>query len=234
MKKFILSAVLPLLYFIGVGFSPSGYFPAKAEDAGYACIRSEDVYLYSEENDKSGLFVLPYTYYVRVLSTGVRYSYVEYLSDGPHTQKITGYCKTADLTFVDYTPARPYLYYTFDVTYYIEDASPSLKDDSFLSSITITCSYYGEYRVGSKTYCYVLREGTFGYIPKPSDLSYELNEEYDNHTSEESATDVGNFGDKETMPPAQIAILVLLCILVPVIAALILRPPKKPPYESEE
>ena len=167
MKKFILSAVLPLLYFIGVGFSPSGYFPAKAEDAGYACIRSEDVYLYSEENDKSGLFVLPYTYYVRVLSTGVRYSYVEYLSDGPHTQKITGYCKTADLTFVDYTPDRPYLYYTFDVTYYIEDASPSLKDDSFLSSITVTCSYYGEYRVGSKTYCYVLREGTFGYIPKP-------------------------------------------------------------------
>ncbi|MFQ7700767.1 MAG: hypothetical protein ACLRL0_05870 [Christensenellaceae bacterium] len=234
MKKFILSAVLPLLYLICACLSPAVHVKVRAEDNGYACIRSENVYLYSEENDKSGLFILPCTYYVKVLSSGVKYSYVEYLSDGPNTRKINGYCKNSELTFVDYVPVRPYLYYTLDVTYYIEDASPSIKDDDFLSTITITCAYYGEYRVGSKLYCYVLREGTFGYIPKPADLSYELNDEYDNHTPDESDAPAGNFGDHETMPPAQIAILVLLCILVPVIAALILRPPKKPPYESEE
>ena len=234
MKKFILSAVLPLLYLICACLSPAVHVKVRAEDNGYACIRSENVYLYSEENDKSGLFILPYTYYVKVLSSGVKYSYVEYLSDGPNTRKINGYCKNSELTFVDYVPVRPYLYYTLDVTYYIEDASPSIKDDDFLSTITITCAYYGEYRVGSKLYCYVLREGTFGYIPKPADLSYELNDEYDNHTPDESDAPAGNFGDHETMPPAQIASLVLLCILVPVIAALILRPPKKPPYESEE
>lgn len=233
MKKFILSALLPFLYFICAALLPAARPAAKAEEASYACIRSEDVYLYSEENDKSGLFILPYSYYVKVLSAGVRYAYVEYLSDGPNTRKLTGYCKTSDLTFVDYTPVRPYLYYTFDVTYYIEDASPILQDESFLSSITVTCAYYGEYRVGSKTYCYVLREDTFGYIPKPAEINYELNTEYEDHI-EEPTVDVGNFGNGETMSPAQIAVLILLCILVPVIAALILRPPKRPPYESDD
>lgn len=233
MKKFILSALLPLLYFIVSGLYPSVRAPAEAESFSYACIRSENVYLYSEENDRSGLFLLPYTYYVKVLSTGAEYSYVEYLSDGPNTRKINGYCKTEELTFVDYIPERPYLYHTFDVTYYIEDPS-SEEGDGFLTSITVTCAYYGDYRVGSKLYCYVLREDTFGYIPKPSDLSYELSDEYDNHISEDPNTDAGNFGNDESMPPAQIAILVLLCILVPVIATLIIRPPKKPPYESEE
>lgn len=226
--------MLPFLYFILVSFSSAAIFPVKADDGTFACIRSEDVYLYSEENDRSGLFVLPYSYYVKILSTGIKYAYVEYLSDGPNTRKITGYCKTSELTFVDYVPQRPYLYYTFDVTYYIEDASPSIKDDSFLSSITVTCAYYGEYKVGSKSYCYVLRDSTFGYIPKPAGIAYEPNTEYDDRLTEEPTTNVGNFGDKETMPPAQIAILVILCILVPVIAALILRPPKKPPYESDE
>ncbi len=234
MKKFILSAVLPLLYLIFIVLSPTAATRAKASEGAYACIRSENVYLYSEENDKSGLFLLPYTYYVKVLNSGVKYCYVEYLSDGPNTRRITGYCKTSDLTFVDYIPSRPYLYCSFDVTYYIQDASPSIKDDSFLSSITVACAYYGDYKVGSKNYCYVFREGTFGYIPRPADLSYELNEEYEDHHSSGSDQQAGNFGEKESMPPAQIAILVILCLLVPVVAALILRPPKKPPYESEE
>ena len=234
MKKFLLSALLPFLFFLRCTLPAP--LPAAAEDAGYACIRDTDVYLYAEENDRSGLFTLPYTYYVKVLATGIDYCYVEYLSDGPNTRRITGYCKTSELTFVDYVPERPYLYYTFDVTYYIEGSSPALSDDDFLTAITVTCAYYGEYRVGSEVYCYVLREGTFGYIPRPDGLEYELNGEYDSHMSEGSDTGAGNFGggESESMSPVQIALLVLLCILVPVIAALILRPPKKPPYETDE
>lgn len=237
MKKFILSAFLPLLYFLcaaffSVPFSRNGA-KAKADENGYACIRAENVYLYSEENDRSGLFVLPYSYYVRILSTGIKYAHVEYLSDGPNTRKITGYCKTSDLTFVDYTPVRPYLYHSFDVTYYIQDAPPT-GEDGFLSGITVSCSYYGDYKVGSKTYCYVYRDGVFGYIPKPLNLVYEQNDEYDNRNALDSASSAGNHTSKEAMPPAQIAILVILCILVPVIAALILRPSKKPPYEPDE
>ena len=236
MKKFILSALLPFLYFLSSLLLPLPKpAEASAAETDYACIRSENVYLYAEENSRSGLFVLPYTYYVKVLAAGINYCYVEYLSDGPYTRKITGYCKTSDLTFVDYVPDRPYLYYTFDVTYYIEGSSPALSGDGFLSSITVTCAYYGEYRVGSEIYCYVLRDDTFGYIPRPEDLEYELTDEYDQHNSEEPDTGVGNFGgETEPMTPAQIALLVLLCVLVPVIAALILRPPKKPPYETEE
>ena len=211
--------------------------PAAAEEAEYACIRSDDIYLYAEENDRSGLFILPYTYYVKVLAPGIEYCRVEYLSDGPNTRKVTGYCKTADLTFVDYVPERPYLYYTFDVTYTIEGGAPSLSSDGFLTEITVTCAYYGEYRVGSKIYCYVLREGEFGYIPRPDDLDFDLNGEYEEHlSSAEPDTGAGNFtdGNGERMSTVQIVFIVLLCILVPVAAALILRPPKKPPYEPDD
>ena len=235
MKKIICAALAPLLC-LYILF-PARQTPAAAEEAEYACIRSDDIYLYAEENDRSGLFILPYTYYVKVLAPGIEYCRVEYLSDGPNTRKVTGYCKTADLTFVDYVPERPYLYYTFDVTYTIEGGAPSLSSDGFLTEITVTCAYYGEYRVGSKIYCYVLREGEFGYIPRPDDLNFDLNGEYEEHlSSAEPDTGAGNFtdGNGERMSTVQIVFIVLLCILVPVAAALILRPPKKPPYEPDD
>lgn len=239
MKKFIFSALLtPLILILSILSALSSPVRAAAEDCGYACILGDNVYLYETESDSYGLFILPESYYVHVLSTGVGYSYVEYLSDGISTRRIRGYCKTSQLTFVDYVPVCPYLYCTLEVTYYIEDAGNVPSDDDFLYGITVSCAYYGKYTIGSKTYCYVLRDGKFGYIPMPSDFSYERNREYEEYISslepDEPVVATGE-PEKETgMAPAQIAILVLLCILVPVLAALILRPSKRRPFDPEE
>ena len=240
MKKFILSAFLPLLYFLYSLFSPLTapivYAAAtQATAGGYACILGDETFFYSARDEKRGLFLLPQTYYVKLLEISPDFCKIEYLYDDTYTQKLVGYARTSELTFVDYVPKRPYLYQLFDVRYTI-DGTVS-EDSSFLNQITITCAYYGDYRIGSETYCYVLRDDSFGYIPKPTDLIYEQNTEYAEWLALQTPSedvDPKEDGEENTSSPAQTAILVALCLLVPVLAALILRPSKRQPYDQEE
>ena len=198
----------------------------------YACIL-EDAFFYSAPDERYGVFLLPKTYYVKVTEYGAEYCKIEYLYDAAATRKLTGYAKTELLTFVDYIPSRPYLYYIFQLKYTIGDTQ--FEDSSFLTQITTECAYYGDYKIGSKTYCYVLRGETFGYVPKPETLSYEENTEYaDRLASNTSASESNTSDTPSNSSPAQIAILVALCLLVPILAAFIVRPPKRPPYESDD
>lgn len=179
--------------------------------------------------------MLPKTYYVRLVEYGADYCKIEYLSDEGNYKKLTGYARTTELTFVDYVPKLPYLYYSFEVSYRIGDSE--LNDSSFLTEITVDCIYYGDYLIGSEAYCYVRRGDTFGYVPKPLTLSYTANTEYADYLAAQAALSASDAApDSSTTPeksssPIQIAILVVICLLVPVLAALILKPPKRPFYD---
>lgn len=199
---------------------------------GYACILNDTTYFYPNKNDDNGLFVLPRTYFVKILEPGDVYTKIEYLYDDEYTKKIIGYAKTDQLTPVDYTPRRPYFYQLFNVRYRLDF---SFSGDDFLDEIIVTCAYYGDYTVGSKTYCYVLQNGTFGYVPKPYNFTFEENPEYEeNLAPPTNALPEDNTQNKPAdTNPAQIAILIALCLLVPILAALILRPQRRPPYENE-
>lgn len=239
MKKFIL-ALLPLLYFLYTllpVFPPAATAQADVLSqpvaGGYACVLTDSVFFYTEKNDKRGLFLLPKSYFVKILEPGNEFCKVEYLYDDSYVKKLVGYAKTNELSFVDYVPKRPYLYRIFDVSYTLDDA---LAGEEFLDQITVTCAYYGDYTVGSETYCYVLRGDAFGYIPKPQNFYFEENTEYADNlapTPDDSAEDSSSSQSSDSNP-AQIAILVALCLLVPALAALILKPPRRPPYEQEE
>ena len=200
----------------------------------YACILTDDVYLYTDANGKKGLFLLPKTYYVRLIDYQPDFCRVEYQRNESNALRIAGYVRTEQLTFVDYVPLRPYLYYVFDVTYSIENTNPA--DSSFLTQITISCIYYGDYYVGSETYCYVLRGEEFGYIPKPDHIRFENNDEYADYLASKQpiSSEKPSNGSPVDVPPMQIALLVVICLLVPVLAALILKPPNLPSYEPEE
>ncbi len=239
MKKFILSAFLPLLYFLYSLFSPLCTLSVKADTSqatagGYACILGDETFFYSARDEKRGLFLLPKTYYVKLLEIAPDFCKVEYLYDDEYAQKLVGYARTSDLTFVDYVPKRPYLYQLFDVRYTIDGATE--ENSSFLNQITLTCAYYGDYRIGSETYCYVRRGEAFGYIPKPENLTYEENSEYAEWLAQQTPSEEAKPKEEnaEQSSPAQIAILVALCLLVPVLAALILRPSKRQSYDSDE
>ena len=201
----------------------------------YACILTNDVYFYDTPDVRRGLFLLPKTYYVKLLEYGANVCKVEYLYDDTNTQKLIGYVLTEQLTFVDYIPKRPYLYYVFDVKYQIEDTQRS--DSSFLTEVTVSCAYYGDYPIGAETYCYVLRGDTFGYVPKPLSLTYEENNEYADRLVAADTPDPSPSSDADsqtTSSPAQIAILITLCILVPVLAALILKSPKRLSFDPDD
>lgn len=238
MKKYILSALVACLYLLCALF-PLARSPVHADDTpaagGYACVLENDVFFYASKDEKQGLFLLPKSYFVKVLEAAPDYTKIEYLYDGENTKKLTGYAKTSQLTFVDYTPASPYLTLSFEVKYRLDD--DELQDPSFLNELTVTCAYYGDYKIGSKTYCYILRGDAFGYILKPDDLTYEENPEYAERlreTASENTSDPPAEEEEQSgASPAQIAILIALCLLVPVLAALILKTPKKPPYEEE-
>ena len=232
MQKFLRSALTPLLIFLWLYISFIAYMPpsfeVKAETSTpksgeYACTLTADVFFYSAPNEEDGLFLLPATYYVRLLEYAPAFCRVEYQTDSLHTQRIIGYVKTEQLTFVPYLPRQPYLQCVFDVEYKIYDATQTA--DGFLTHITMTCGYYGDYKVGSATYCYVLREGEFGYVPKPYDLTIPENTEYAEYlqTLNTSSDEVVEPAPKSNTP-AQIAILIALCLLVPILAALILKP----------
>ncbi len=231
--KRLLSAILPLLYLLFL-FPTPRLFSAQAEaTVSYACILQEETYFYSEKNERSGLFTLPKTYFVKVLSTETDYTQIEYGEHGADSQILTGYCKTSELTFVDYIPTKPYLYKTFEITYKIEGATGA----PFLTQITKTCTYYGDYKIGSETYAYVLQEGKFGYLPRPNGFSYSENGEYyerlqDQPTS--APSDEKKDPKKSSSTPVQTTILILLCILIPLLAAIILKSPRRQPYDSEE
>ena len=239
MKKFFKRVFVALFLLITL-YVPLQPLPAVAEaqkQGSYACVLT-DAFFYSHADERRGLFLIPQTYYVRLIEYGSEYCKVEYMQDGKHTKQLVGYAKTDKLTFVNYTPARPYLVYVFDVNYRIEDTDVT---DGFLTGMTVTCAYYGDYKIGSETYCYVLRGNDFGYVPKPESISYEENTEYVDYLTkleEETEQSQGNSSSsatkKSATTPIQIAILIALCLLVPVLAALILKPPRRPPDVLEE
>ena len=238
MKTFLFRALLPLilaLYALCAMLTPHLTVSAQSvvqtqntdtpNVGDYACILSDDVYFYLSPNGKDATFLLPKTYYVRLLAYGATYCKIEYLENSLYTQKLTGYARTESLTFVDYAPARPYLNYVFDVIYRLENATPSVGDG--FTELTFTCAYYGDYPIGDKIWCYVLRDGEFGYVPKPDYLEYEENTEYAEYLEAQTSVvpdDSEEEPQAKSNSPAQIAILIALCLLVPILAALILKP----------
>lgn len=247
MKKLLLRAFLPLLIFLYL-FFPFQAPPCKAsaqtvlplstetpKPNTYACILSDNAYFYLSQNGKDGVFLLPKTYYVYLLSYGTNYCKVQYLETDAHTQRLTGYVRTEHLAFVDYVPKRPYLSYVFDVTYRLENTIPDSNDG--FTELTFTCGYYGDYPIGEQIWCYVLRDGEFGYVPKPDHLEFEENTEYADYLAAQQPPFTPESNGKQktsSSSPAQIAILITLCLLVPLLAALILKSPRKPPYDAED
>jgi hypothetical protein len=209
------------------------YFPTVGS---YACILSDNTFFYALADGKRGLFLLPKSYYVRLLEYRTDYCKIEYQTDTGTVKRLVGYARTEELTFVNYTPVRPYLYYVFDLHYKIEDAAQT--NSSFLTELTLPCVYYGDYVIGSECYCYVLRGDEFGYVPKPYSLQYEQNTEYEDYLAslqpDPEPPDSTKDDSQKNSSPAQIAILVAICLLVPVLAALVLKPPRRPPYELDD
>ena len=151
-KRFFLFAIFFAVLFLFLNIPVRANRAAavtRPQSGDYACILTDNAFFYSTADDKRGIFLLPRTYYVRLLDYGEEYCRVEYLQDSDKAKRLVGYTKTQDLTFVDYTPLRPYLYYVFEIKYRIEDSEFTTSD--FLTEIVLSCVYYGDYKIGLGT-----------------------------------------------------------------------------------
>lgn len=207
---------------------------AAEEDApSYARVTEEGVYFYSAPAAGAGLFILPRTYFVKIVGTAGEYLRVRYLDDSGDGRALEGYCRTDEVTPVSFTPQTPYLVYSVLVTY---SAGEGAAPDSDLSEYTVSADYYGEFAYGSAACYYVRIGGKFGYVPASacSVVDYPENTE---HLFEESPSDEGNSPQKSGAPGA--AGIVLICVLaVAALGALyfLFRPAKakKPVYDETE
>lgn len=197
---------------------------SKATAAGgytYACI-GEDCYFYDTPTLTRGVFLLPETYFVKILEEQDAYYRIEYLTDTAFTRKIVGYCRKEKVSPVDFQPTNPYLYRSFDVKY----QTGGETGDGFLTQITLSCAYYGDYRIGEQDYCYVLRGEEFGYVPKPDGFFYERNPEAA-QTPSSPAKD-----DSASSPPY--LLFLILALLAPAVAFLLFKSSSKKPFDPPE
>lgn len=162
MKKIILFLLAALT---AAGCVP--VFSARAEEEpapAYARVMQEGVYFYRYADESAGLFILPRTYFVRIVGEAGEFYRVRYLETAGEGGAVEGYCKADEVTPVDYIPETPYLDYSLTVTYRADYSGVPLPD-SFLTEYTVTAAYYGGFSYGSATSYYVLLEGKFGYVP---------------------------------------------------------------------
>lgn len=205
---------------------------AGAETAAerYAVAAEHDVWFYSEANEEKGLFIMPFSYYVKVLAEGEPFCRVEYLENRNGRIPLEGYCKKSDLQFVDFTPVRPWLFYDLELKYSIENGG-SVGSGSF-DTIARTVSFYGTYYSGTALYYYVYADGQFDYVPASQEIKYDFNTDYLTPSSGEvpPADRNGNGG----LTGIQIAVVCIVCAAAVVVAFIVLRGKKPPVAQSPE
>lgn len=212
MKRLFL---LPVLLFFLLPAAPR---TANADDGVYAVAAAQDVWFYAAEREDSKLFLLPYTYYVRVLSRGDVYSSVQYLDDAPPYRAVRGYCRTDSIRPVDFVPERPFLYRTVTLAYTLP-VTPALGGGNF-SRVERTFCYYGmRYEDGALLFYVHDENGVCDYIPANEPLVYELNTDY---LSEEVPA-AAESGASASPSAAQIVVICIACVAVVGIAVLVLR-----------
>ena len=147
-------SIFLFILFLTTVLIPAPRTAASAADDGTYAVATGEVWFYAAADEEEKLFLLPETYYVRVLDAGGTFCTVEYLTDDAPYRKLLGYCRTDALTFVDFVPARPYLRKQITVTYTLPD-SGSLGSDEF-TKFERTFVYYGDRYDGGQLYLYVL------------------------------------------------------------------------------
>lgn len=172
MKRFFFSAfALAIALFLVQPLSPVRV-GADAQESRYAVAAAEGVWFYASPDEAGGLFLLPKSYYVKIIEAGELFSKAEY-GDGAQVPRISGYVKNGSVTPVSFTPERPFLDKKVTLTYTLSDAFEGEFD-----ALEKTFSYLGSTFRGTARYWYVYAEGKFGYVGADSEPIFELNVDY--------------------------------------------------------
>ena len=234
--KHLFAILLVLMSAILIPLSPRRTTASAEEPIVYAVADSPNVWFYSAENEESGLFLLPYTYYVKVLRRGTLYCAVQYLDDAAPYKSISGFCKTEDLTFVDFVPQRPFLKREITVSYAAENVTGTWMGKGAFDKVQKTFVYLGTSYLGTARFYYVYADGVFDYVPATGEVLFELNTDYLESVSGKVDGDLNGEADKTPaagLSGGQIAIICVAAAALAVIAMFVLRGKKAPPLPED-
>lgn len=230
MKRFLLIAAL--LALCAPFFLPFGK-EAEAEELTYAVADGKEIWFYAEADENTGLFIIPYTYYVIVLDYGAPFCAVQYFDDVSPYKAVKGYCKTEELTFVDFVPARPFLRVELTYTYQLSVSSSVTMGSGTFNTVEKTFVYYGTSYLGTARFHYVSSGGIFDYIPAAQEITYELNTDYLTETVVAPAVEEEETAETSSPTPLQIALICLAGVAACAIVFFVLRGKKPPVREAE-
>lgn len=222
----LFTALMSIIAALLLALPATPAFLARADER-YAVAETADVFLYAEENEESKLFAIPRTYYVKVLSQGEKFTKCEYQRDSVPYTKITGYCLTNSLTFVDFTPDRPFLSREVTATYTL--AGAKFGEGKF-SKIEESYAYYGTRYVDGQLYFYVGKSGVCDYIPADEELIFDLNTDY----LPEPETPTASGGTVGALSAVQIVFITLSAVAVLVVAVFVAHGKKSERAENFE
>ena len=106
MKKFLLMLTLLFACASAVFAFPSAA-RAEGETETYARVTRDGVYFYSTPASGAGLFVLPRTYFVKIVDTAGEYYRVRYLDSSGDGRALEGYCRPTRSNPSATRPKRP-------------------------------------------------------------------------------------------------------------------------------
>ena len=165
MKRLLL-VLTAVFYILSLSSAYAAHSFAFADTTAYARASVNDAYFFLEKDASTSLFIVPYTYCIRILRDEGDWYYASYASNTGVYKEVIGYCRKDDFTPLAEKPSVLFLYKTVTVTYRTDDGTSSLP---VLSEISVEAAFYGNFYSGATAYSYVYAQGSFGYIKGATD-----------------------------------------------------------------
>lgn len=171
-KKIIIPFLIIFVIFTNFNYS---VIATNAETVEYAQAVTDDCAFYSDASLKIVKFILPYSYFVKIISVGAEASRVIYYSEDLSCPPAEGYVKNVCLNFVE--KSQNVLNFPPIITLKTDEV---IFGDAKLSSpkAVITegssAKFYGELKIEGTVYLYVYVNGFIGYVRKDGFNNYEV------------------------------------------------------------
>ena len=191
--------------------------------SSYARATSREAYFCTSADLATGIFAVPYTYCVEILSEEGDWYRVKYAEDYGIYRAVYGYVQKSDFEVLSEAPQTVYLYKSVSVTFSQDAPAGNLP---VIDDITVTAAFYGSYYSGAAGYSYVLCDDSFGYI-------VGANEDYPLILPEDDAADTEDDAQPNNSVTV-VAAVVIGALALLALALLVLSGKKRPKHTHED
>lgn len=191
--------------------------------SSYARATSREAYFCTSADLATGIFAVPYTYCVEILSEEGDWYRVKYAEDYGIYRAVYGYVQKSDFEVLSEAPQTVFLYKSVSVTFSQDAPAGNLP---VIDDITVTAAFYGSYYSGAAGYSYVLCDDSFGYI-------VGANEDYPLILPEDDAADTEDDAQPNNSVTV-VASVVIGALALLALALLVLSGKKRPKHTHED